>query len=94
LVEVAYVAVRMDCWFKAMFWRIASRRGRKVAYVAVARKLLTVVWHLLFSNEVFVEEGFSKAPVRVMSKMGSGGLSLGEVVGVLGCVVRVVSDDG
>jgi hypothetical protein len=94
MVEVAYVAVRMDCRFKAMFWRITSRRGKKVAYVAVAMKMLTVVWHLLFNNEVFVEEGFSKAPVRVMSKVGSGVLSLDEVVGVLGCAVRVVSDDG
>jgi transposase len=58
VVEVAYVAVRMDCRFKAMFWRITSRRGGKVAYVAVAMKMLTVVWYLLFNNEVFVEEGF------------------------------------
>jgi transposase len=27
LVEVAYVAVRMDCRFKDMFWRIAYRKG-------------------------------------------------------------------
>ncbi|MDR2203859.1 MAG: hypothetical protein LBE76_06140 [Nitrososphaerota archaeon] len=97
MVEVAHVAVRMDCRFKDMFWRITSRRGRKVAYVAVARKMLTVVWHLLFNKELFVEEGFSKAPVRGMSKSSSnnsGGLSLDEVVGILCCAVRVVSDGG
>ena len=65
LVEVAHVAVRMDCRFRDMFWRIASRKCRNVAYVAVARKLLTVVWHLLFNDEVFVEEGFSKKSVVV-----------------------------
>jgi len=99
LVEVAHVAVRMDCRFKDMFWRVASKKCRNVAYVAVARKLLTVVWHLLLNDEVFVEEGFSKkSPVVVVVgrsvNVGSRGLSLDDVVGVLGCVVKMVSDDG
>jgi transposase len=96
MVEVAHVAVRMDCRFKAMFWRIASRKCRNVAYVAVARKMLTVIWHLLCNGELFVEEGFSKKSVLLRSKTGRSGscLSLGEVAGVLGCAVKAVSDDG
>ena len=66
-----------------------------MAYVAVARKMLTDIWHLLFNNELFVEEGFSKTPVRVQSMRSgvAGGLSLDDVVGVLGCAVKAVSDD-
>ncbi|MCL2643759.1 MAG: IS110 family transposase [Candidatus Bathyarchaeota archaeon] len=100
MVEVAHVAVRMDCRFKDMFWRIASKRCKNVAYVAVARKLLTVIWHLLLNDEVFVEEGFSKkSPVAVVkskiSDDSSKGLSLDDVSGVLGCAVKLVSvDDG
>jgi len=99
LVEVAHVAVRMDCRFKDMFWRIASKKCKNVAYVAVARKLLTVIWHLLLNDEVFVEEGFSKKSiVGVKSKISgdsSEGLSLDDVAGILGCVVKLVSvDDG
>ncbi len=99
MVEVAHVAARMDCRFKAMFWRITSRRGKNVAYVAVARKLLTVIWHLLCNGEVFVEEGFSKTPLRVKAKISGndndeGGLFLDDVAGVLGYVGRLVSDGG
>ncbi|MCL2868982.1 MAG: IS110 family transposase [Candidatus Bathyarchaeota archaeon] len=98
MVEVAHVAVRMSCRFRDMFWRIASRRGKAVAYVAVARKLLTVVWHLLVNDELFVEEGFSKkssvVAVRSVVSGGSKGLSLDDVVGILGRMVKVVSDGG
>jgi transposase len=96
MVEVAHVAVRMDCRFKDMFWRIASKRCKNVAYVAVARKMLTVIWHLLFNDELFVEEGFSKKSVVVVrsANIGSKGLLLDDVVGVLGRAVKLVSDDG
>jgi hypothetical protein len=63
--------------------------------------MLTVVWHLLCNGELYVEDGFSKAAVFVRSTkyaIGNGGdcggLSLDEMAGVLGCVVKVVSDDG
>jgi len=105
LVEVAHVAVRMDCRFRDMFWRIASKRCKNVAYVAVARKLLTVIWHLLVMGELFVEEGFSKASVVLAvrssvvksgySRSGGegGGLSLGDMAGILGRAMKAVSDD-
>jgi transposase len=47
MVETAHIAVRWDPHWKAVFQRIAKRRGRSVAIVAVARKLLVVIWHLL-----------------------------------------------
>jgi hypothetical protein len=108
LIEVAHVAVRMDCRFKDMFWRITSRRCKKVAYVAVARKLLTIIWHLLSNAEVYVEEFFSKSTaatlVRSTAVVKSGysrssggdksGLSLEDIVGVLSRAVKAVSDVG
>jgi len=106
MVEVAHVAVWMDCRFKDMFWRIASRKCRKVAYVAVARKLLTVIWHLLSNAEVYVEEGFSKSATALarstmVVKNGhscsggdKSGLSLEDMVGVLSRAVKTVSDVG
>ena len=99
MVEVAHVAVRMLGRFKDMFWRIAVKKCKKVAYVAVARKLLTVIWYLLVNGEVYVEEGFSKkSTVLARSKSydgnSGGGLSLDDIVGVLGRVMKVVSDGG
>jgi hypothetical protein len=47
LVEAAWSAVRWDPYWKAQFERLAKRRGENKAIVAIARKLLTVVWHVL-----------------------------------------------
>jgi transposase len=106
MVEVAHVAVRMDCRFRDMFWRITSRKCKKVAYVAVARKLLTIIWHLLSNAEVYVEEGFSKSTTTLArstaivkngySRSGGGdkgGLSLEDMVGVLSRAMKTVSSD-
>lgn len=74
MVEVAHAAVRTNGRFRGMFNRISVKRGRKVAYVAVARKILTIVWHLLCNCERYVEEGFSKkTAVRVRTVSGGGG---------------------
>jgi transposase len=62
MVEVAHVAVRVrDSRFRAFFLRVRAKKGNKTAYVAVARKMLTVIWHLLVDGEKYVEEGFEKA---------------------------------
>jgi transposase len=47
MVEAAHIAVRWDPHWKAVHGNIAARRGNSVAIVAIARKLLVVIWHLL-----------------------------------------------
>ena len=47
LVEAAWQAVRYHAHWKAQFERLAARIGTNKAIVAVARKLLVVVWHVL-----------------------------------------------
>jgi transposase len=47
LVEAAWCAVRYSPYWKAEFKRLASRRPENVAIVAIARKLLVVIWHVL-----------------------------------------------
>ena len=53
LVEAAWSAVRWDPYWKAQFDRLANRRGKRKAIVAIARKLLTVVWHVLTKKEAY-----------------------------------------
>ena len=44
MVEVAHCAVRVrGCRFRALFLRVRAKKGSQTAYVAVARKMLTVV---------------------------------------------------
>lgn len=51
LVEAAWVAVRTHPRWRAAFERLAQRRGSGKAIVAIARKLLVVVWHVLQGRE-------------------------------------------
>lgn len=53
MVEAAHIAVRWDPHWKAVHENIAKRRGKSVAMVVVARKLLVVVWHLLAGKSVY-----------------------------------------
>jgi transposase len=47
LVEAATVAVRHDPEFKRMYWRLVERRGKPIAKVAMARKLLVRLYWML-----------------------------------------------
>jgi transposase len=47
MVEAAWVAVAHHPHWKAQFQQLAARIGRQKAIVAIARKLLVVVWHVL-----------------------------------------------
>lgn len=53
MVEAAWSAVRWDPYWQAQFERLAKRRGKRKAIVAIARKLLTVVWHVLTKKEAY-----------------------------------------
>jgi transposase len=51
LVEAAWQAVRGPGPLRALYERLARRRGSHIAAVAVARKLAVLVWHLLRRGE-------------------------------------------
>jgi len=50
LVEAARVAVQTHPYWKREFARLAKRIGEHKAVVAIARKLLIVVWHVLMAK--------------------------------------------
>jgi transposase len=47
LIEAAWTAVRYDQYWQEQFERLAYRIGREKAIVAIARKLLVIIWHVL-----------------------------------------------
>jgi hypothetical protein len=51
MVEAAQVAAAHDPRWKAELSRLAPRLGRNKAIVAIARKMLVVVWHVLSKHE-------------------------------------------
>jgi transposase len=53
LVEAAHVAARHDPQLGRFYHRLRARKGSNVAVVATARKILVVIWHLLWGNAVY-----------------------------------------
>ena len=47
LIEAAWTAVRYDQHWQEQFEQLAYRIGREKAIVAIARKLLVIIWHVL-----------------------------------------------
>ena len=74
-----------------MFYlRVKAKKGEKTAIVAVARKMLTLIWHLLVKGEKYVEEGFEKT-IRNMKAVYCGHVPLDEMAEVLRSAGYVVS---
>jgi transposase len=53
IVEAAQVLARSPSPLAATYWRVRRKRGHNVAVVALARKLVVVVWHLLRNGEPY-----------------------------------------
>lgn len=68
LVEAATVAVRHDPQFKRMYWRLVERRGKPIAKVAMARKLLVRLYWMLRRRD---EARGSRQRSRVAGQLGA-----------------------
>lgn len=64
LVEAAHTAVRRDSYFGPIFHRLRRRKCRQIAYVAVARKMAKVIWHMLSEQRAY-------RPKKKQSQVGS-----------------------
>ena len=55
LVQVAHAAVKSkeSSYYKDKYERICKRRGKKRAIIAIARMILTAVYHMMVNGEVF-----------------------------------------
>lgn len=91
MVEVAHAAVKKrNSRLRAFYLRVKAKKGEKTAIVAVARKMLTIIWHLLVKGERYVEEGFEKV-VRTGRAVYAGHVPLEEMAEILRSAGYVVS---
>jgi transposase len=61
LVEVAQVIARTNkSKLKKFFFRVQAKKGHNVAAVALARKVLCILHHLLMNREMYQDEGSKK----------------------------------
>lgn len=65
MTEVAQAAAKArNTRLSKFFYRIKSKKGYKTAVIALARKMLCVIHHLLKNNETYQEENYKKNPVQ------------------------------
>jgi transposase len=66
LVQVAHVITRTgtNSTLKRFYMRVRARKGAKIAIVALARKVLCILYHLLINREMFQEESLNSKPKR------------------------------
>ena len=58
MTECAWCATRKkDTYFQARYQRLASRRGKKRALVAIAAEMLKIIYHMLKDGSAYRELG-------------------------------------
>ncbi|MCU1301915.1 MAG: family transposase [Candidatus Sulfotelmatobacter sp.] len=60
---------KKNCFLTALFFRIASRGGQKKAAMAVAHRILTIVWHVIAEGGIYKEIGTHPADRRNAGRM-------------------------
>lgn len=71
LVEVAHAAVvDKDCnYYAVKYKQLSKRRGKKRAIIAIARKILVAVYHMLSTGEVFNPSDLSQVETNDKDKL-------------------------
>lgn len=65
LVQAAWGAVHTKkSYFRSLYYRLAPRRGKQRAIIAVAHSLLVTLYHMLKRHALFVDLGVDYAPRR------------------------------
>ena len=92
MVQVAHSASKAKgTKLRRFYLSVKARKGAKTAVVALARKMLTIIHHLLVNGEEYVEDGYEKKRRRPGKVVPLVGVSLEDMVAVLsdaGFVIR------
>ena len=82
IIEVAHAIIRTkrNSRLKKFFLRVKARRGMKIGVVALARKVLCILYHLLISQETYQDDSLSKPRSVRYSNVQSTSMSLDEMI--------------
>jgi transposase len=83
IIEVAHAIIRTrrDTKLKKFFLRIKARRGTKIGVVALARKVLCILYHLLIHQEIYHDDLLGKpGKIKHLSAYSTTSMSLDEMI--------------
>ena len=69
LIQVALGAVRTCHWLKDKYHSLKKRRGHKKAIIAIARKILTAIWHMLKKHEPYNHDLYQKSDLPPLNRV-------------------------
>jgi hypothetical protein len=93
LVQVAHVISKMDNELASFFHRIEKVKGSKKAATALARKLLTIIYHLLVNKEDYQSPVAKPKKIRLPRvPENRSPLSIEEMIALIKETGRAVSD--
>lgn len=71
LVEVAHCAVKdkTNDYFAKKFNLLSKCRGKKRAYITIARKILVAIYHMLSTGELFIQQMLLKLKLLIKIKL-------------------------
>jgi len=93
LIQIAHVISKMDNNLSRFFRRIAEKKGPKKAASALARKLLTIIHHLLVNKEKYQEPSVKPKKIRLPKITEEHSLpSIEEMIALIRETGRAVSD--
>jgi transposase len=78
MVEAAWVAIEHHPHWKAQFERLSKRIGKQKAIVAIARKLLVVIWHVLSQQEVDINAQIEAVTRKLLTWISRTGTTPGK----------------
>jgi len=96
LIEVAHAISRTkaDSKLKQFYFRIKSRHGAKVAVVALTRKVICILHHLIVNREMFEDEATNKSKrIKPGRSSSSPGLIISDAIQILVRAGYVVQKD-
>ncbi len=59
--EAVYPAIKRDFGLRALYLRLAKRKGSNIAKIAVARRLLTIIYRLLTEKRDYIPENIKQS---------------------------------
>jgi len=83
IIEVAHAIIRTrrDTRLKKFFLRIKARRGTKIGVVALARKVLCILYHLLIHREIYHDDLLGKPrKIKHLSAYSTTSMGLDEMI--------------
>jgi transposase len=82
IIEVAHAIIRTrrDTKLKKFFLRIKARRGLKIGVVALARKVLCILYHLLINQEPYHDDYCEPRKIKRYSSCSTISMSLDEMI--------------